>query len=360
MQQKISPFCHTQQEFANQMASLLGRGKIHAELIYKELFRYGNIQGRHPAFNNSKTLLQEMLNLINIELPSISNEKHDGKTGKFLLKTDDQYEVESVLIPMQAGGTLCVSSQVGCRMGCTFCETGRMGLLRSLRVEEIVSQIFIARHIIGFDFRNVVFMGMGEPFDHYDAVMKAVRILYEPQGFGFGQKQITISTSGCVDGIERLTEETGPTPNLAVSINAPEDTLRDRLMPVNRKYNLATLRSAMDLYCSKTGRSILVAYVLMKGVNDSLEQAEQLAIYLKGADVKINLIPYNPQSCDRYQASEMASLEAFAHHLRNKGFYTLLRLTKGQEIMAACGQLGNVKLRQELRAARNSLSIVQS
>ena len=353
VQEQISILSHTHHSFCDAVRNILGKGYNHAGLLYEELFRTGEMQGNDPAFNTAKVLQQDILKLIKFSLPKISMQKTDGITGKFLLKTPDSLEIESVLIPMQSGGTLCVSSQVGCRMGCAFCETGKMGLLRNLTTEEIVSQIFIARHLLKFDFRNIVFMGMGEPFDNYDAVMQAVRVLNDQRSFAFGRRHISISTSGCIDGIERLMAEGDHAPNLAVSITAPTDELRNRLMPINRKHNLSQLHEIMKRYCTKTGREILIAYVLLKGHNDSLEHAEQLADYLQGLHVKINLIPYNPQSRDRFAPSDDETYEAFGQHLRSRDYYTLRRLTKGQSIMAACGQLGNVKLRQQLRMAEH-------
>lgn len=337
---------HTRDSFSCLIRDQLGRGYDHASLIYQEWFRTGQLTEEHPAFKNAGRLRQEILDLTDFSLLSIVGSQQAGQTGKFLLKTYDGLEVESVLIPMQAGGTLCVSSQVGCRMGCAFCETGRMGLLRNLTPEEIVNQVFIARFQLQFPLRNIVFMGMGEPFDNYDGVMQAVKILTDPHGFGFGPNHLTISTSGCIDGIKKFMAEPSPTPNLAVSINASNDELRNKLMPVNRKYNMRALYEAMQTYCERTGKQILIAYVLLKGLNDSLEHADELASYLRGLNVKINLIPYNPQSNDRYQPSEQAVLEAFTARLRGHGYYTLLRQTKGQQIMAACGQLGNLKLKQ--------------
>lgn len=337
---------YTHASFVDEIYSALGKGRTHASLVYQEYFRTGKITGEDPAFNNAQTLLEEIKRHIDLKMPVLVDNRHDGMTGKFLLKTSNQLEIESVLIPMQAGGTLCISSQVGCRMGCAFCETGRMGLLRNLTPDEIVSQVFTAQHLLKFSMRNIVFMGMGEPFDNYDNVMEAVKILNDPMGFGFGRNHMTISTSGCIEGIEKLMTEGEYAPNLAVSINAPNDELRNRLMPVNKKHRLADLHSAMKRYCEQTGREILIAYVLMKDQNDSLEHAEQLANYLAGLSVKINIIPYNAQSRDRFQAPEEAVLEAFTRYLREKGYYTLLRLTKGSKIMAACGQLGNLELRK--------------
>lgn len=345
MNNKISILSHTQQTFSEEIFAKLGKGRQHAGLVYEEFFRTGKITGLDPAFNNAKSLLQDILDLTDFShLPIVQN-MQDGNTGKFLLRTNDSLEIESVLIPMQAGSTLCISSQVGCRMGCVFCETGRMGLLRNLTTKEIISQVFAVCQVLGQKIRNIVFMGMGEPFDNYESVMQAVKILMDSKGFGFGRNHITISTSGCKDGIEKLILEGEQAPNLAVSINAPSDMLRNRLMPINRKHNMHELYESMKSYCDKTSRSILIAYVLLKDHNDKLEHADLLAEYLKGLNVKINIIPYNPQSCDRFQPPDLPTIEAFTERLRSYGYYTLLRITKGRSIMAACGQLGNLKLR---------------
>lgn len=330
------------------MAARLGKGHQHAGLIYEEFFRQGAISGNTPAFDTAKTLLESMLNLIDFSHLELASEHNDGITGKILLRTPDLMEVEAVLIPMQAGGTLCVSSQVGCRMGCAFCETGRMGLLRNLTIPEIVGQVFIARHVLGFDMRNIVFMGMGEPFDNYDAVMQSVRVICDPKGLGFGPRHLTVSTSGCVEGIRRFISEGEAAPNLAVSVNASTDIERSKLMPINKKHDMQELYAAMDEYCRKTKRQILAAYVLLRGVNDTLEHADRLANYLRGLDVKINLIPYNPQRRDRFEAPDSDVVDAFAQRLRDHGYRTLLRATKGRDVMAACGQLGNAKLRAAL------------
>jgi 23S rRNA (adenine2503-C2)-methyltransferase len=347
MNKKIPLLGHTYIDFCDLISAELGKGRVHAGLLYEEFFRKGNITGKHPAFNNAQVILQEILNRLDLSLPELQLEKNDGATKKFLLKTPDNMEIESVLIPMQAGGTLCISSQLGCRMGCTFCETGRMGLLRNLTVQEIISQVFVARHVLGYKVRNIVFMGMGEPFDNYETVLQSSRILMDPKGFGFGRNHITISTSGIVEGILRFTHEKGSKPNLAVSINAPENETRNRLMPINRKNDMQQLYEAMRSYNEATGLEILTAYVLLKDVNDTLEHADRLAAYLNGLNVKINLIPYNPQTRDRYARPEEETIEAFRQQLRKYGFQTLLRLTRGTDIMAACGQLGNVALRKK-------------
>lgn len=324
----------------------MGKGALHAGLVYEQILRSGTVDRSLPAFANAQALIDSILEVTEISVPTGKKEACDGKTGKFLLTTPDSLEIETVVIPMQSGDTLCVSSQIGCRMGCSFCETGRMGLLRNLSASEITGQVFYALHTKQVRVRSIVFMGMGEPFDNYDNVMQAARVLMDSKGFGFGKKHITISTSGCVDAIQKFTEEPGDVPNLAVSISAPIDDLRNHLMPINRKHNLQQLYDAMLNYNTKTGRQILVAYVLLKGINDSIDHADKLADYLIGLDVKVNLIPYNPQSRDRYQPSDSETLQLFTSRLREKGVYTLLRVNKGREIMAACGQLGNLELRK--------------
>lgn len=344
---------HTAKSFSEEIFQQLGKGYQHAMSLYTSWMRTGKLPPDLPIFQNAPLLFKQIISLCNFELLPVATSQSDGNTSKFLLRTNDGLDIESVLIPMKSGATLCVSSQIGCRMGCTFCETGRMGLLRNLNAAEIVNQLLVARHVLNLPVRNIVFMGMGEPFDNYEAVMQAVKVLTDPKGCNFGKRQITISTSGSIEGIQQLMNEPGETPNLAVSITAADDTLRDKLMPVNRKWNLEELHRTMTAYCNSTKREILIAYVLLQGVNDTLEHADSLASYLKGLAVKINVIPYNAQKRDQFAAPETASLEAFVARLRQHGYYTLLRRTKGRSIMAACGQLGNVEQRQIIRFNRS-------
>lgn len=348
---KILISAHTRDSYALLIKNRFGKGYDIASLVYRDRFRKGIAIDPEFSCTNALQLYKEILAITDFSVLPIVGERQEGHTGKFLLKTEDNLEIESVLIPMQSGGTLCVSSQIGCQMGCSFCETGRMGLLRNLTAADIIAQVFTARFTLRFSFRNIVFMGMGEPFDNYEKVMQAFRILTDPHGFGFGPGRITVSTSGCVEGIEKLMQETGPIPNLAVSVNAPDNLLRNRLMPVNRKHDMQALYEVMDRFCKKTGKQIIIAYILLKEVNDSLAHADALAAYLKGLSVKINLIPYNPQSRDRYRPSDPPEKEAFIKRLREHGYFTLLRQTKGQKIMAACGQLGNLRLRTCLKSS---------
>lgn len=344
----MDPLALTHQAFCEAIQEKLSRGKAHASLLYREWWRSGTLLGNDPAFANAQGLLQEIQALV-CTTPPLTLVKDQGESDarKLIFRTANNLEIESVLIKMKGGSTLCVSSQVGCKMACAFCETGRMGLLKNLSAAEICVQVWWVLHKLKIKIRNIVFMGMGEPFDNYDEVLKAVEILSDPFGGGIGPRRITISTVGRVDGILRLIEENRQV-NLAVSLNAPSDLLRNKLMPINRIYTLGQLLQTIALYNQKTGRQVLVAYVLMAGINDSLTHAEELANLLQGLNVKINLIPYNSQSRDRFQTPEEETIRSFRLLLESKGYPVLLRKTKGAEQMSACGQLGNISLRRQL------------
>lgn len=343
----ISIFEHTQHSYATAIRELLGKGYEHACLLYSEWYKKGTATANNPAFANAGKLYQAILEATDWTLPEVSQRQEQETTEKFLTYLDDKYEVESVAIAMKFGWSLCVSSQVGCRMGCTFCQTGRMGLLRHLTTKEIVSQLFNAKHTLKYDVRNIVFMGMGEPMDNFDAVKQAVAIFTDPYGFNLTKRHITISTSGRIDGIQRMQEELDPAINLAVSVNAPNDAIRTKLMPINRKYNMEKLYEAMKAYCAHPKREILVEYILIKDRTDQQESADELATYLKGLRVKVNLIPYNPQKPDPFECPEPEQIDAFAERLRGHLLHVLVRRTKGERSMAACGQLGNVAFKRK-------------
>lgn len=335
----------TQRAFSEAIYDSLGRGREHAARFYSHYMK----EGTHEEFKvepQAEALREQILAQCDLSIPSIALKKEDEYASKFLLQLEGGPQCEAVYLPMKRSATLCISSQIGCQMGCSFCETGRMGLIRNMTAAEIVAQVFAARHLLKFDIRNIVFMGMGEPLDNFDEVMRAIGVLTDPSGLNFGPSRITVSTSGRVDGILRLIECADPALNLAVSVNAPNDLIRQKIMPVNRKWNMAALKEAMERYCEHPRRQIFVEYVLLQGINDSLESADELAQYLRGLRVKVNLIPYNPQSNDRYAPPAEEVLEKFLQRMRQSGYLTLLRKTKGRQIMAACGQLGNLQLRK--------------
>jgi len=263
-----------------------------------------------------------------------------GGVVKFLTRLSDGETIESVVLPMATHLTVCVSTQVGCRMGCRFCETARMGWRRDLRVEEIVGQVAAARRRFGDGVRNVVFMGMGEPLDNLDNVVQAVRVITDQRGLDVAMRRVTISTCGLDDGIRRLAALNWPHLKLAVSLNAPDDHLRDRLMPVNHRVPLARLMEALRDFPLARDGALMMAYVLVPGINDRPEHARQVAELLAPLKARINLIGFNPLGAQSdYRAPEETEIEAFARHLAAAGVFVCRRRTKGQDLAAACGQL---------------------
>lgn len=278
----------------------------------------------------------------------------DGDVTKFCQVTPDGYEIESVLIPMGAREntwhTLCVSSQIGCKRGCTFCQTAQMGLIRNLTADEIVGQVEAARDVLGATVRNVVFMGMGEPMDNLDNVVAAITAMHEDRINQIPRRRITVSTVGRCDGIRRLAALRWRRLNLAVSLNAPNDEVRSQIMPINRIEPMALLRDAIAEYPVRAGGHVLIEYVLIRGLNDKLDHARQLAEYLRGLHTCVNLIPYNPREESPYETPDEDTVVRFQVELMSAGQLCFRRGTKGTAAMAACGQLGNL----ELRRARKS------
>jgi 23S rRNA (adenine2503-C2)-methyltransferase len=225
----------------------LKKGKQQASQIYRSWFRQGKLDESLPIFANCSQLFHDICSLVDFSYPKLSCLKNFDTTQKFLLQTADLLEYESVIIPMNFGSTLCVSSQVGCKMGCTFCQTGKMGLVRHLSVEEIVAQLFVARFELKTKIRNIVFMGMGEPFDNFEVVNQVIDIFIDPYAFNLAPSKVTVSTSGRVDGIVKLMERKGPPINLAVSVNASCDEKRRKIMPVNRQWGMHELKFLLNM-----------------------------------------------------------------------------------------------------------------
>jgi 23S rRNA (adenine2503-C2)-methyltransferase len=343
---KVSIFSTTSAHFGDYHLKQHGRGFFHALNLYKKFFKQGLWDAEDPMFKNAMQLFQEITNTTDRTSLRLVERHQNEEADKVLLSTTDGYAIEAVVLHMQHGKTLCVSSQVGCKMGCTFCETGRMGLLRSLRREEIVQQLYLAKFTLGYAVDNVVFMGMGEPFDNYDEVLGAVEIMTDQNGFALGMNAITVSTSGKIEGIARLAKEKSIRPNLAVSITAALDDLRSKLMPHNRRENLLQLHQAIKGYNMSTGKSVLLACAMMQGINDTQECAEALVQFSQGLDVKINLIPYNSQRQSRFVPSSDEQIQAFSAILQASGLQVLYRKTKGRSLMAACGQLGQKQIKK--------------
>lgn len=258
---------------------------------------------------------------------------------KLLLALKDGHHIEAVLIPEESHATLCLSSQVGCAQGCAFCLTARRGFIRNLTAGEMVNQILAARTLLPPDLplTNLVFMGMGEPLANYAALARALRIITAAWGLNFSPRRITVSTVGLAPLIPQLGREAKF--NLTISLNAPDDDLRSRLMPVNRRYPLETLLKACRDFPLPRHRRITFAYVLLKDLNDSDAQARQLARLLQGLRVKINLIPFNPHARLPFAAPEESRILEFQEILRQKNYTVFIRESRGQEIAAACGHL---------------------
>ena len=279
--------------------------------------------------------------------PKIAKDlKSFDNTRKWLLEFNDGNKVESVFIPEEDRGALCVSSQVGCTLSCSFCHTGTMKLVRNLETREILEQVLNARD--GLNewgkardnglFTNIVMMGMGEPLYNYDQVSKALKIVMDGEGIAISKRKITLSTSGVVPMIERCGKELGV--NLAISLHAVRDDLRDELVPLNKKYPIKQLLDACRNYPGvSNARRITFEYVMLKGVNDTDADAKELCRLLKDIHAKVNLIPWNPWPGAKYETSSNNRIHAFARILNDAGYSSPVRSTRGQDIFAACGQL---------------------
>jgi len=269
----------------------------------------------------------------------------DKQTEKFLFKLLDDHHIETVLMHYEGRHTVCISTQVGCPMGCVFCATGQMGYTRNLTAGEILGQIIFCMRRLedeGTSLTNVVYMGMGEPFLNYDEVMASIARLTDQKGLNFGARRITISTVGILPRIKQFTEAKSQV-NLALSLHAPNDTLRSTLIPSNEFYPLHALVEASKKYTDYTHRRVLIEYALIDGVNDSLTQADELASLLHGMLCLVNLIALNPAEGGSLKGSSRETVEAFRDRLMKRGIQTTIRLKRGIEIKAGCGQLATLQ-----------------
>jgi len=327
-------------ELADELGRRYGRGAYHAAAILAAVYKKGLDPLQTPALQASPRLAAALARDASFEPGVVVDAKTSGGVVKFVTRLCDDETIESVVLPMATHLTVCVSTQVGCRMGCRFCETARMGWRRDLRVEEIVGQVVAARRRFGDGVRNVVFMGMGEPLDNFDNVVQAVRVITDQHGLDVAMRHVTISTCGLDDGIRSLAALNWPHLKLAVSLNAPNDRLRNELMPVNRRVPLARLMEALRAFPLAKDAALMMAYVLVPGVNDRPEHARQVAALLAPFKARINLIGYNPLSgVAAYRAPQADEVEAFARRLAEAGVFVCRRRTKGRELAAACGQL---------------------
>jgi 23S rRNA (adenine2503-C2)-methyltransferase len=308
--------------------------------IYKNLWQRQNDFSNLPK--NLRLKLFESFTFTGLEPITVQNST-DGETQKTLFHLADQRPLETVRMRYQKRRTLCISTQSGCGMGCTFCATGQMGFLRNLSSGEIVEQVlFYARRLAenGDRVTNIVFMGMGEPFHNYQNVMAAIDTLNHPDGLNLGARRFTISTVGLVPAIQRFTRENSQI-NLAVSLHAADDELRSSMLPINKKYPLNELMTALREYSQTTRRRVTFEWALIQGVNDSPDQARRLAGLLPGITAHVNVIPLNPTRGFTGQASTLVEARAFQQILEERGIACTIRMRRGIDIQAGCGQLAS-------------------
>src|ERR1700754_3615252 len=352
----------------------LGVGEKQRKMRAQQLWHWMYMRGAsefEEMSNVSKDMRTQLAERLTLARPEVVAEQvsNDG-TRKWLLRlpsghaSERPHEVECVYIPETDRGTLCVSSQVGCTLNCSFCHTGTQRLVRNLTAGEIVGQVMIARDRLN-DWvdretpngnrlvTNVVMMGMGEPLYNFDAVRDALLIVSDNEGIGLSRRRITLSTSGVVPNIARMGEDTGVM--LAISLHAVRDELRNELVPLNRKYPIAELLDACRNYPgASNARRITFEYVMLKGVNDSLDDARLLVKLLKGIPAKINLIPFNPWPGSSYECSDWDQIEKFSEYIFNAGYASPVRTPRGRDILAACGQL---KSATEKLSARERMAL---
>ena len=342
----------------------LGEKPFRAQQLMQWIHQRG--EADFDAMSNlAKPLRRRLAEVGDVHPPEVlvDQQSADG-TRKWLLRVDGGNAIETVFIPEQNRGTLCVSSQVGCAMACTFCATGHQGFNRNLSTAEIIGQVWVANRALGYTpdgeriISNVVLMGMGEPLLNLPAVVPALNIMLDDMGYGLSKRRVTVSTSGIVPAIDRLKAQCDVA--LAVSLHAPDDALRDELVPINRKYPIADLMAACRRYMSgKSARShITFEYVMLDGINDTPAHADRLAGLLADVPAKINLIPFNPFPGTSYRRSSPAAVSRFQELLLNRGYIVTVRRTRGDDIDAACGQLAGqvhnrlrrLDVRPEIRA----------
>jgi 23S rRNA (adenine2503-C2)-methyltransferase len=321
----------------------LGEKPFRVSQMLKWIYQLG-VDDFDAMTNFSKTLRTKLKEMAEIRAPTVvTDQKSSDGTHKWVLEIDSGNHIETVFIPEQGRGTLCVSSQVGCALACSFCSTAQQGFNRNLSTAEIIGQIWVANRSLGFDPKgqrivsNVVMMGMGEPLLNFENVVKAMDLMMDDFAYGLSKRRVTLSTAGVVPAIDRLCEVSEV--SLALSLHAPNDALRNELVPLNKKYPIQEVLAACKRYVGQDRRRITVEYVMLDGVNDSLEHAHELVRLLRDMPVKVNLIPFNFFPQTRYRRSSQHALDRFRDVLMQHNLMTITRKTRGDDIDAACGQL---------------------
>jgi 23S rRNA (adenine2503-C2)-methyltransferase len=337
-------------EQLRELLTLWGEQPFRAQQLMQWIHQVG-LNNFDQMTNLGKALKTKLSQLSHISLPEIAScQKSSDGTHKWLLKLDCGNCIETVFIPEKNRGTLCVSSQVGCALNCSFCSTAKQGFNRNLSTAEIIGQVWLAVRELSLNkgvhdkrVTNVVMMGMGEPLLNFDNVVSAMNIMMDDFAYGLSKRRVTLSTSGVLPELERL--KTASPVALAVSLHAPNDTLRNELVPINKKYPLSQLMALCKNYFKdEPRRKVTFEYVMLAGVNDQPEHAAQLVRLLKEVPSKVNLIPFNPFPMTQYHRSTQKTIDSFRDYLISHGINTITRKTRGDDIDAACGQLaGEVK-----------------
>jgi 23S rRNA (adenine2503-C2)-methyltransferase len=366
MSEPLAPAARFPEEWKSELEAL-GQPGYRALQVFRWIHKRGELDPE--KMTDLPKALREALARSGLRPPAevLDVQRAADGTRKLLLGMGEGARVECVVIPMtrlseadadvsasldedddeeaapdpKTRITLCVSTQFGCAMGCVFCASGRAGLGRGLGADEIVAQVMLARRVLEPDeeLKNLVFMGMGEPLHHYDATARALRLLTHPEGGGMSPRRITVSTVGLVPGLKKLGADFGGKVGLAVSLHAPDDATRDRIIPMNRRFPVAELIRALKDYPLPRRRRITIEYTLIDGVNDSDAHADRLARLLRGIPVKVNLIPMNPVAGSGFQASPPARVQAFQQLVAEAGYSCFVRTRRGDDVNAACGQL---------------------
>ncbi len=326
----------TKTELENYLINI-NEKKYKATQIYEWLYQH-----RVKSFNEMSNLKKELIANLNSSFTmndlKIELVQESKLVKKFLFKLYDNQYIEAVLMYHDYGLSVCISSEVGCNMGCKFCESGRLKKVRDLTPHEMVLQILLIEEYIKERISSVVIMGIGEPFDNYDNVMKFIRIINDPKGIAIGARHITVSTCGIIPKIYDLIKENIQI-NLAISLHAPTNEIRNKIMPVNKVYNLSELIPCLQEYISKTNRRVTIEYVMLNNVNDTLDCAKELVHLLKNMNIYVNLIPYNETNNIEFKKSSKDKILAFYDYLKKNNINVTIRKEFGLEIDAACGQL---------------------
>ncbi len=331
----------TREEFEDYFLSI-GEKKFKALQVYEWLYQKREFD--IDNFSNIKKEIRDKLkNSFSNHFITIETKEEDVDTKKYLFRLEDNNFIEAVVMHHNYGNSVCVSSQVGCNMSCAFCESGRQKKIRNLEAYEIVEQILAIEKDLGIRISSVVIMGIGEPLDNYDNIMRFIKIINDSKGIQIGARHITLSTCGLVPKIYLLSKLPIQI-NLAISLHAPNDLLRNQLMPVNKVYNIRELMQAIKDYLQVSSRRVTIEYVMLMSVNDSLKEAQELGDLLKGLNVYVNLIPYNETNHLEYKRSSKNRIMAFYDRLKKLGINCTIRREFGSNIKAACGQLrGSMK-----------------